>query len=278
MSYIVYSILYVISLLPLWALYLLFAPVKWCLRGYRRYVIVQNISRSFPDKKYDWVYKRSKEFYGRFADFFPELLKVFSASSRSLGRRIEIDNANIVREYQQQGRQIIVCMGHCGHYEMLNIVAAHKEKVPNVYVIYQPLHSKLSDKILKRVRERFGVRYIPTWEIRKFIHEHQGIYIFGSDQYASKRKTSELYTFEFLHQMSGFFPGIEILARETNAVIFYKHIICTKRGHYKVCFDLITDDVASLKEGEVLRSYARKLEANIIEQPSVWLWSHKRWK
>ncbi|MDR1739993.1 MAG: lysophospholipid acyltransferase family protein [Bacteroidales bacterium] len=278
MYYIVYALLYVISLLPLRLLYTLFAPVRLFMRNYRRDVIVQNLSRSFPSEKYNRIKEQRKEYSKNFADFFPELLKVFSASAGSLGKRIEIENADLVRRYQEQGRQIIVCMGHCGNYEMLNIVAARKEKMKNVYVIYKPLHSKLADRILKHVRERFDTRYIPTWEARECLKELPGIYVFGSDQHASAKKTNDIYRFEFLNQRAAFFPGIEILAREVNAVVIYKKILRTGRGHYKISFNVVSDDVAQLQEGEVLRRYAALLEQNIYEQPSVWLWSHKRWK
>ncbi|MDR0762920.1 MAG: acetyltransferase, partial [Bacteroidales bacterium] len=82
----------------------------------------------------------------------------------------------------------------------------------------------------------------------------------------------------FLNQRSTFFPGIETLARETDAVVIYKHILRTRRGHYKIDFRLITDNVAALEQGEVVKRYAAMLEENILQQPSVWLWSHKRWK
>jgi KDO2-lipid IV(A) lauroyltransferase len=248
------------------------------LRSYRHDVVVQNLSRSFPDKKYGWIKKERKEFQNVFVDFFSELLKVFSASAHYLGGLIEIENAQLVKEYQRQGRQVIVCMGHCGNYELLNIAASRKENVSNVYVTYKPLHNKIADRILKQVRERFDTKYIPTWEARKYLNEVHGIYVFGSDQYAHPKKTSEKYIFSFLNQHSTFFPGIEILARETNAVVIYKHILRTRRGHYKINFRLITDDVATLEEGEVVKRYAAMLEENIKEQPSVWLWSHKRWK
>lgn len=278
MYYAVYSILYLISLLPLRLLYIMFIPVKWLLRIYRYDVIVQNLSRSFPHQKYAWIKQQRREFQNVFADFFPELLKVFSASSKSLGKRITVENTSFVKDYQQQGRQIIVCMGHCGNYELLNIVASRKEQVKNVYVTYKPLHNKLADIILKNVRERFDTQYIPVWEAKKYLDEVKGIYIFGNDQYAPVKKTSEEYIFNFLNQRSTFFPGVEIFARKTNAVVLYKHILRTRRGHYKIDFRLITDNAADCAEGEVIKRYAAMLEQNIEEQPSIWLWSHKRWK
>ena len=40
----------------------------------------------------------------------------------------------------------------------------------------------------------------------------------------------------------------------------------------------MTDDAKHLPEHWITEDYCRRLEANIKEQPSYWLWSHDRWK
>ena len=45
-----------------------------------------------------------------------------------------------------------------------------------------------------------------------------------------------------------------------------------------VNFELICDDPKSLKHGEIIELFAKKLEKNIIDMPPYWLWSHHRWK
>ena len=47
---------------------------------------------------------------------------------------------------------------------------------------------------------------------------------------------------------------------------------------YTLTYELIADDVQSLKEGEILDRCLARLEREIARDPGRWLWSHKRWK
>ena len=51
-----------------------------------------------------------------------------------------------------------------------------------------------------------------------------------------------------------------------------------KRGYYEGHFVLATEEPASLPKGELTRMYAQFLEDKMKQQPSIWLWSHRRWK
>jgi KDO2-lipid IV(A) lauroyltransferase len=50
------------------------------------------------------------------------------------------------------------------------------------------------------------------------------------------------------------------------------------RGKYAVSMTDICDDASKTEEGYITRSMASLMEADIMEQPENWLWSHKRWK
>jgi KDO2-lipid IV(A) lauroyltransferase len=51
-----------------------------------------------------------------------------------------------------------------------------------------------------------------------------------------------------------------------------------KRGYYTLELVLLTEDPASMPQGEITRLYAHHLEETIKLEPAYWLWSHKRWK
>ena len=42
--------------------------------------------------------------------------------------------------------------------------------------------------------------------------------------------------------------------------------------------EIVADNPSTMTEDEILEIYTHKLQENIIEQPEVWLWSHRRWK
>jgi KDO2-lipid IV(A) lauroyltransferase len=51
-----------------------------------------------------------------------------------------------------------------------------------------------------------------------------------------------------------------------------------KRGYYRSRISLLSDHSAQRHEGEITLAYIRILEQSIRENPSMWLWSHRRWK
>ena len=83
---------------------------------------------------------------------------------------------------------------------------------------------------------------------------------------------------EFLNQETAFLDGGEVLARKFGYAVTYVHITSPKRGYYRARFELITDEPATTAPGEITLRYAELLEANIRQQPELWLWSHNRWK
>ncbi|WP_315818250.1 hypothetical protein [Paraflavitalea speifideaquila] len=34
----------------------------------------------------------------------------------------------------------------------------------------------------------------------------------------------------------------------------------------------------NIQEGEITEAHTKRLEADIIENPETWLWTHRRWK
>ncbi len=51
-----------------------------------------------------------------------------------------------------------------------------------------------------------------------------------------------------------------------------------RRGFYEVYLEVIAEPPYEKFSSDIVERYARKLEAMIEEQPSAWLWSHRRWK
>src|SRR5215218_3996791 len=85
MYYIVYGILYLISLLPLWFLYILADGIYlliYHLVKYRRDVVMNNLLIAFPEKNEEERIRIAKKFYHNFIDNFIEAIKMLSASDR----------------------------------------------------------------------------------------------------------------------------------------------------------------------------------------------------
>ena len=128
------------------------------------------------------------------------------------------------------------------------------------------------------MRTKFGTRITPVNNtLRKMVEEKNEITAtaFIADQTASKR---DAYWTTFLHQDTAVFTGPEKLAVKFNYPVVYMNIRRTRRGFYEIWPELMTPEPKKTSPDEISEAFTNRLEKEIIRDPSVWLWSHKRWK
>ncbi|HLN53919.1 MAG TPA: lysophospholipid acyltransferase family protein [Lentimicrobium sp.] len=268
-----------ISYLPFNWLYVLSNLIAWILRkvvGYRRSVIIQNLSRSFPDLKYSEIKNIADKFYLHFSDVFIEVLKSISLPGTTLRKRFKVENPELVLQYYKDGNNIIGLTGHIANWEWMSII-------PSLYpfpcfTLYKPLRSKMAEHIMTRVRHRFGMKLLAMSNAARYILGHKNdkaLYIFIGDQSPAKNENAE--EFNFLNQKTTFFTGGAKLAKATNAKVVYISIRKVNRGYYNVKFLPLS---ASDKNeyNSILEQYSTFLQEDIVNNPVDWLWSHKRWK
>lgn len=275
-----YMITYLTSLLPMWILYKIsdiFYLLLFHLIPYRKAIVIQNLSRSFPDKNYNEIENIMKSFYRSFCDNLVEILKSFSISPAKQVEIIELINFDIIDKQIALGKNVIASMGHCGNWEVLNVLPRILDI--NCYAVYKPLRIKAVDRLFLKLRSRFGMQLVPTKSVvRHFISNknNPSVYFFLADQ--CPKSIDKEYRFDFLHQMTSVFSGIEKLACSTNSAVVYIHVIKTARGMYRIeCKDVSTDS-ESIEKVNIAHRYIQLLEQNIQEQSYGWLWTHKRWK
>jgi KDO2-lipid IV(A) lauroyltransferase len=244
--------------------------------AYRKTVVVQNISRSFPEKKYREIDATVKAFYRSFCDNMVEIVKTASIPALRQKEKVELIGFELVTNQIKEGKHVIAGMGHCGNWEILNVLPALFDT--DMYAVYKPLSAKCVDRLFLKIRSRFGMNLISNKSAaRHFMSNRKpSLYFFIADQCPAV--VNKTYQFDFLHQKTSVFPGVEKLARKTNACVVYLHTVRISRGLYRVECREITTDSQSTAETEITHRYIRLLEQNICENPGGWLWSHKRWK
>lgn len=240
-------------------------------------VCIQNISRSFPDKKYDEITSIVKEFYVNFADYFIEVLKSVSISSKKLDEKLTVKGFEFVEDQIKNGKQVIACLGHCGNWEILNCLPSKLQAT--IYSGYKPISISGINKLMYRTRSRFGVKLLPSHTIAKHILSNKNnpaMYLLIGDQ--CPKLVNNDYSFHFLNQQTTVYPGTEKLARATDATVVYIKIIRTSKGHYQAICQPICESASKMEHLEITKCYMNLLQSNIEEDPGAWLWSHKRWK
>jgi KDO2-lipid IV(A) lauroyltransferase len=89
--YLSYRLIFLLSLLPLWVLYLLsdfiFLIIFYVMK-YRRRLVFKNMSDSFPNKSEEEIRVLERRFYHWFCDYLVESIKLLTISKQQLKRRM----------------------------------------------------------------------------------------------------------------------------------------------------------------------------------------------
>ena len=246
--------------------------------GYRKTVILQNLRNSFPDKSAGEIRRIHRAFMRHFADITVESIKHFTVSKTDSHRRMVHENTELFESLYAQGKSVLIAGGHRNNWELyaLTVDAAIPHKT---MAIYKRLSDPKMDEAMRTSRQRFGLTMVPTREAKSWIaaNVHQPIAVaMGFDQ--SPADPEKSWWTEFLHQETAWYYGLEQLARQHNMAVVFGHIHKLKRGWYKTTYELVTDSPLECPKGDILRGCIDLLEQDIIESPTEWLWSHKRWK
>ena len=280
MYYVVYGILYLLSLLPMRVLYLFsdFAYfMVYRVVGYRKDVVLQNLSIAFTNKTEEERFEIARGFYKNFTDTLIETVKFFSASPQFFRKRTSGD-FSIVNKIHQEGKNLQIHLGHNFNWELMNLAVA--PQLPgDVLAVYLPLRNKLFNRLFYKMRSRFGTHLIAATNMRNEMLPFRGKqYIIGLVADQSPPRAATAYWTRFFNKPTGFIQGPERYARRNNVPVIFCHFTKPRRGHYEYHAELATMDPSSLPEGELTRRYANYLERVMTEHPEMWLWSHRRWK
>lgn len=284
--YSVFSLWFLLSLLPLSVLYvlsdLLYFPLYYIVR-YRRKIVRQNLEQSFPEKSHKEIISIEKKFYAFFCDYIFETLKLFTLSRKQLTRRMTFEGIDdIVATLEKEQKNF--CFVYLGHYCNWEWIASMPYWVPQNILcaqIYHPLRNPAFDQLFLRLRNQFGGECIGMKEtLRRIIQlkrEGQKTIIgFISDQ--APKWNSVHHWCNFLHHDTPVFIGTEKIGKQVDALIYYADVKRVKRGHYHCRFVPMAKEVHNIPDYELTDTFTRQLETMIRQDPPYWLWSHKRWK
>lgn len=278
--YIFLPVLYLLSLLPFWALYgisdFLFFVV-YRVTGYRKKVVMQNLKNSFPEKSEAELKTIMYKFYAFFCDLIVETLKTLTIGEKELRKHISFDDPSLFEKYSKQKQSVIIVMGHLGNWELggarFSLLPYHR-----LYVIYHPLSNKNFNNLIVHMRTRLGNRLYAMSEVLRGMVRDKGeltATAFIADQ---TPQPSGAYWTTFLNQDTPVFPGTEKIAQKFKYPVIYLSIKRPKRGKYTMECELLVEKPELTSENEISELHTKRLEKDIIENPEIWLWTHRRWK
>ena len=286
----------VVGSLPLKVHYAFAGFITWILRDVMRYrndVVLTNLARSFPDKKYHEIKQIYKEFYKHLGELFVEAIWFGASNYKRLYKSgiVTVTNPEVFNEVFENTPNTTVLFSHCGNWELLGgflgyrtstgVKMAMEEK--HIRVVYKELHSKFSDEFfrLNRVNALETVGTECEIESSKILRtalkgrNEKAVYIYIADQYPY---VSAFHVGEFLSQPTLAMLGSAGVAHKLGHAVVYLKMKRVQRGKYEMTFIPICEDASKMTPEEIMRKYFDILEEEIRETPHNWLWTHKRWK
>jgi KDO2-lipid IV(A) lauroyltransferase len=277
--YITYPFIYLLAIAPFSVLYafsdFFYHILK--LTGYRRKVVLNNLRNSFPEKTEAEIEAIAVSYYRYLCDLILETLKTLRMTAEETQERVTFHKAEWLEKLYQEHKSIIIVMGHYGNWEWAGPSFTLNTKFQLV-VIYRPLSNPYFEKMMVGMRTRFGTKITPVNQtLRDMVANRKDITAtaFIADQTATPKNA---YWTTFLNQDTAVFTGPEKLAKKFNYPVVYMKVERPKRGYYEVTPELLFENPASTADDEIAEVFTKRVERDIITNPSIWLWSHRRWK
>ena len=196
-------------------------------------------------------------------------------------KKVTFENDEIVKAYQEEGKQFIFVTGHYGNWELLSqSIAIHFDLT--LVGVGRELDSKVMDNILIKNRQRFNVEMVYKKGAMKgcirAIGQKKTIGILV-DQHLPLAQSVNV---AFFNHQATHTPLASILSRKFGLDLIPAYISTDDYENYVV---KIYPPIQSLKTEnqeedleKMTQAQAHVLEEVIRNKPNQWFWQHKRWK
>lgn len=256
--------------------YLLYYVVR-----YRRRVVRRNLVESFPEKTLAEVVDTEKRFYRFFTDMIFETCKLGTIPEEEMRRRAVFRNVETLNSMLEDGKSVAVYIGHYANWEWISSLGLWLTDKADALQIYHPLGNRFFNGFMIQLRERFGNLCVAHRNTARYITQalkEDKILGVGFIADQSPRWRDSKYFLHFLNHEVPVITGTERIAKHYGFDALYLSARRVKRGYYEYEFTQLCDNPSSLPDFELTHLYFEQLERNILQQPELYLWSHKRFK
>ena len=276
--YLTYPFIYFLASLPFPLMYGVSDALCFLIRlvSYRREVIVKNLRKSFPEKSDDEIRSLTRSYYGYLCDLTIETFKTLRMTESEHRERVTLENPELFQKFYDENKSVMLVLGHYGNWEWMGPCITLNTPYQLV-VIYRPLSNFYFERMMTGMRTRFGTKITPVNQTLRAMVADRGT-MTATAFIADQAAPSNAYWTTFLHQETSVFTGPEKLGTKFNYPIIYLHSERRARGTYHIRGELLFEHPKDTGENEISEAFTRRLEKDIIENPTIWLWSHKRWK
>ena len=211
-----------------------------------------------------------------------EMARGYVERMRLLRRLDDYDAVFVYREaarrHLEAGQSLMFVTSHLCNWEWLLHGMALQLGYP-VDAAYKPLHDQWAERLMLKIRSRFGARLVPAKELLADFLKRRGIVralAMNADQ--APVSTDKRYWTQFLGQDTAFYVGADQIARATRLPVLYVSMRRIRRGYYEADLQPLWDGREVTEPNTVTERYARACEIDVFKSPADWLWSYRRWR
>ena len=266
------------------------------LLGYRRDVVLTNISRCFPEMNYDEVSAQCELFYRHFGTLICEALWFGSTRNTRRLRKadpVHISGGELLEKYRKEGKSVIIAFSHSGNWELLGgyqtyielngLEGAYPEK--DMHIVYRRLASKVWNDFMNSNRiapagKDGESQMLESFEVLRYVISHRReskAYVFMTDQYPYS-DSSRVPLDNFFGMSTVSMDGAFAIAHRLGLPMLYMYMRQNEDRSYTLELSELCPDASKQDKDALMRSYYALLERDIRTQPWNYLWTHKRWK
>ena len=279
---IAYPLLLLISILPFRILYILSDVIYFLVYrviGYRKKVVRSNLALALPHLSDEERLIVEKKSYKHLCDMFLEMIKTMTISKKEMDKRFTYKNLDEYKNLEKEGKSIALMLAHYASYEW--VVSMNSKVSFKGYGIYKKVNNKYFDSLVRRIRSKFDAELISidkTSEViaSNYANNIKSTYGFASDQSPQLRGITHWH--KFMGIEVPVYVGGELLSKKFDMNMMFLKVSKVKRGFYEAEFELLSTDVKSVPNFELMNTFLEKVEQQILEAPEYYLWTHRRWK
>lgn len=258
----------------LFPLLLVFWPICF---PHRIRIMHRNIAQHLPPRSAAarwWLCLRCQWHWTR---FLIEVLLAFFMKAEDFRRLVVLENPEVLRRCLCDGRSIMALTSHQGNWEwvLLRMGLEFCDEF-HLQAIYTKLHDNLSEKLILKLRSRFGQHMVEKkTALQKLRHRRREatLTLSAADQVPSRR-SAKLWC-RFFGVETAFASGVTRVASALNAESFFMVIRRIPNGRYSVRFEPL-GETGERDVQKLLLAYVAQMEKNILAQPETYFWLNNR--
>jgi Kdo2-lipid IVA lauroyltransferase/acyltransferase len=258
-----------------------FGSLLWAFDKRHRDRAIENIALSFPElypPQVQTIARRSIEHFCELAMDVMFTTRVISVETWH--RYVHLRNFQASLDILLRGNGAIMITGHYGNWEILGYTLASLGI--RTYSVARPIDNPHFDSWLLGVREKKGQIILSKRGVTTSAQEvlaNKGVLAFIADQNAGPKGMFV----PFFGRLASTYKSIGLLAMQYNVPVIVGY--ARRRGD-KFEFDIGVEDVIYPEDWKnqpdelhyITARYTRAIEMFVREDPTQYLWIHRRWK